>query len=290
MTARFRSAALFLMVCSCFGSVAFAGDEPPPPPPEGGPPPRMMRGGMQPSGMMMRPGAVEGVLDSLNLEDAQRQPIMTKVDEIRRANMEKMRAEFSNPEQMSQMRQIQEQMREARQNNDQAKLEELRKQMQDVANKRREASEQSEKEMHDAIVAMLHPDQVDPFNKAWDEAKSRPPMGYGRQGPRELRSAVMSLDLQPDQRTKLNQIFEDARKTRGAGDAKPMPMGGPGGDTTNMVELRKQVDAVLTDEQKTRLTQRLERMNGRGRRGPRGGRPDMPPGEGEPPPPPPGGP
>ncbi len=288
MSAKLRLAAGLLIVGFCFCSVALAGDEPP------GGPGGMRRQGMRPpmgrAGMLMAPGALDNLLNSLNLDDAQRQQIQAKVEELRQANMEKMRP---TPEQMNEMRQLQDQMRDARESNDKAKLDELRKQMMEYSNKRREANEQMETELHDAIKAQLRPDQVENFDKQWEMAKSRPMMPGRRQGPGELRQAVYTLpDLQPDQREKLNQIFEEYRKNRRSeakpamgGEAKPMQ----GGDAAGMADLRKQVDEVLTESQKTQLTERLESM-GKGRRGPRGPRPDMPPGEGDAPPPPPDGP
>ncbi len=278
-------------------SIAMA--DPPSPPPGDGPPPggegpgngmgggmgrRMMRRG--PSWMM--PGAIEQLLDSLKLDDAQRKTIDGKVAELREQSREKMRASRMSPEQMTKMREMQEQMRAARDSQDTAKMEELRGEMQKMMSAQREANEQAEQQFHDAIKAELKPDQVEAFEKKWSEgaaAGMRGMMG-GRGGSvRDLHRAVGELDLQADQKTKIEEIFTEARKSSRATPGGP---GGPGGEGPGeMKALREKIDAVLTDPQKAELDKKMAEMGGR-RRGP-GRRPGPPGGPGEdgmPPPPP----
>lgn len=273
----------------CLSAVALA--EPPTPPPGGEGPGgagggmgrRMMRRG--PSWMM--PGAIEQLLDSLKLDDAQRKTIDAKVADLREQNREKMRASRMSPEQMTKMREMQEQMRAARDSQDTAKMEELRGEMMKIMAAQRQANEQAEQELHDAIKAELRPDQVEAFDKKWSEgagAGMRGMMGGRGQSVRELRRAVMGLDLQPDQKTKIDEIFAESRK---ATKTVPGAPGGAGGDGPEAVKaLREKIDAVLTDPQKAELDKKLTEMGGR-RRGP-GRRPGPPGGMGDdgvPPPP-----
>lgn len=276
----------------CFTAISLAE-----PPADGGPPggdsagPGMGRRMMRRGPNWMMPGAVEQLLDSLKLDDAQRKTIDAKVSEIQEQNREKMRAARMSPEQMQKMREMQEQMRAARDSQDKAKMDELRGEMMKVMAAQREASTQAEQQLHDAIKAELKPEQVEQFEKAWSEGPAGGMRGMmmGRgQSMRDMRRAVMTLDLQPDQKTKIDEIFAEARKSDRAAAGGPGGPGGPGGDDpASMKALREKIDAVLTDTQKAEFEKKLSEMGGR-RRGPgrRPGPPGGPDGEDAPPPPP----
>lgn len=254
----------------------------PPDGPPGGPPGR----GPDRRGTMIRPGAVEDILEEMNLEKAQHDEIMAAVQEQRKGAMEKMRAARLSPEDQEKIRTLQQEMRAARDARDTAKMEQLRGELTQLYGKQREAYAQFETELHDAIVAKLRPDQVESFDKAWAASRENPDRGPGR-GLRDMRRAAMGLDLSSEQRQQLADLFRDASKAEKP--ARGGPEAGPGrgeAERERMKELRTKIETILNDEQKKQFADRLDHRGGgrppRGPRPPRGGE-DMPPPDAPPP-------
>src|SRR5262245_42777363 len=138
--------AAFCTLLSGFVCLSFAFAEPPEQPP-GAPPMPGQGPGRGPGGRMMRPamwsrpGAIERLLDSMKLDDAQRKAIDAKVAEVRDANKDKINTR-PTPEQMTKMRELQDQLREARKNQDTAKATELQSEMMKTFESQRVAREQ----------------------------------------------------------------------------------------------------------------------------------------------------
>ncbi len=274
----------------CFGGLMFAAGAIAIEPPLGGPggPPdgerpgrperRGPRGMMQRGPVMLAPGMIERVLDELALAPDLRKQIDEAVVEVRKSGREKMMAARPGAEEIEKARELQEEMRAAREAKDTEKMRQLREQMQEQFKARREAQEALETELHDKIKSMLPADKVEAFEQKWQEAHERGPAPpRGADNVRDLHRAVRTLQLDDTQRQEIDRIFAEFRKSHRPGGP------GEGFDPEGAKQLREQIEAKLTDAQKTQLAERMERME---RRQPRRFGPGGPPGEDMPPPPP----
>lgn len=243
--------------------------------------------------MFMMPGALEDLYENAGFDEAQRKQAEELMAKSREQFREVMQNSRPSPEEMEKMRAMREEMRAAREAGDRAKLEQLSNDMREMFAARRAAQDKFAKDVHDGLKAIARPDQAEKFDSAWKEMESARPGQFGRvRNVRDLRRAVMALDLSKEQKDAIEPIFEEYNKQR---RDRTDDAAGSGGKTADseaaaLKEVREKVEQHLTDAQKKKLDQRLQA--GSRERGGRRGRPGGPRGDGpptdEPPPPPPG--
>src|SRR5215470_3857481 len=224
-------------------------------------------------------GPIEGLLDSLNLTDAQRQAIHASLAQIHQQNQASLDQNRPTPEQRAQIRDLEGQLKEAKAAGDETQAAAVKSQLEQAFGPMRAAHEQMRQQVHDAIVAQLTPDQATTFEQKWSERTAM--MGKfgaagkagkagakgGRDGrfaaPRALLHAVMTLDLSTDQRTQIRQIMQDFRAARANGTG---PAGTPTTDRrAAFTELKTKIESVLTDTQKTQLENLIQTRMGKHR-------------------------
>jgi len=214
------------------------------------------------------PPPIGRLLDSLNLDAAQRQAIDASIKSIHEANKDKMPR--PTEDQITQMQDLREQMHEAWQDQDETKVQDLKTQMDQITAPERQAHEQVKQQIHDAIKAQLRPDQVDAFETKWNATANAGPRGRramgGAMAVRAYHRAVMSLDLSADQKTQIEGFFQNFRNTVQNKSGQQQPTD----HKAAFESLRTQVNSALTDAQKTQLQTRLQNMRGMHGRGQNG--------------------
>lgn len=226
--------------------------------------------------------------EELNLTDAQR----TEFDAIVRQFEEQMSAE--RDAHREQLRQLASDFREARADGDEARADQIREQMRDVRAARRDAREGFFEQV-EPILDDQQKQTLQDLRQRFAERRGARRERGGRY--REMIQALPErLNLTDDQRTQFDQLLADHRENRGLEDEETrerymalqqeMQAAREADDRDKMRELfdemrglrsagRRermatffgQLEEILTDEQKTTLTELRQEMRGGNRRG-----------------------
>lgn len=236
--------------------------------------------------------------EKLELDEAQQTEI-TKILEARNEKVRELREQTErSPEEVEAMRALREEMDAAMKANDRERMEVLRKKADQMYREREERNAparqkllETEKALHDDIVATLRPEQVEKFEEVWKQRMVRP---GGREGPvrnpRALKSIVEGLkDLSDEQKETIDGLFAAFRESvqrrpeRPEGQERPSRADREAREKDMQEKTEKlfnDVIAVLTPEQKAKVEEALRGLSrpgtrGEGREG-RGGRQGRP--------------
>lgn len=224
---------------------------------------------------------------ALSLDETQQAEI-TKLLEAYHARLLEIRETHGqSKEEMEQWMNLRNEMKQAHEEKDEAKLKELQKQIRELQQARRKRTapakglqQEARKALREGITALLKDEQKEKFEQLWQDRFLVPDRLLGRgRTPRVLRSLVYQLDdLNADQRKKIDDLYKvylksirGSKKTGSREQAKQLEQ-----------QLFTDVLAVLTPEQKQYVEGELASRQGRrprrvGRSGPgRFGRPTRP--------------
>lgn len=266
---RFRIAAASLATLLLVLPAALAQD-PGGAPPSQPPPPMQPPGRHGAPGIMRNPGRslalmppayVLRLLEAVDLDAAQKQQIEGIVKDVNDRTRQKMQQVRTDSDLMNKMPKIREDMRQAREANDQNRLQQLREEMQKLMQPQWDLQAEADREMHDAIKPVLRPEQLEEFEHSWTDAKSGrlAPMTGGRvRTLRDLRRVVLTLGLNKEQQEAVNGVFESYRKQR-------RDAANPADEEKLVAEARSQIEQHLNDSQKQMLERRLNPPQPHGR-------------------------
>jgi len=221
-------------------------------------PARERRQGMTPGGRPM--GVVARLYPQLpgelGLDDAQK----AKLEEMMTQYRATLR-DWTGPDgqdMREEMKTIREEMRAARQAQDDQRVQELMEQMRTISESRRTAATQAMEQLDVSIKEMLTPEQVTKYEKLRETEMSR--MQTARQpmaDPNTLRRAVMSLELGEEQRGRIIDLFKQYAEP--SSEQKDAP---PPDRQDSLRRLNDEVRKELTKEQIDQLEERLEKQRG----------------------------
>lgn len=196
--------------------------------------------GMETFGRLMRE-----LPDELKLDDAQRDQFREILNDVR----QRAGGRFG------QMREVMEEMRQARESGDRARIEELRQQL-------REAEPDGDSELAsllDSVGAILHDDQK-PLLDAYREKLDGSRADARKLDIRAILRAAKKLDLSDDQRADLKNIEREAlRESRQAGRRDREAQ------ATLAADVKEKILRVLDDAQAEKFNAALDRGARRGR-------------------------
>ncbi len=177
------------------------------------------------------------------------------------------------PETREKMKGFREEMRAAREANDEARVKQLREEMRAVQEERRarlaplhEKREAARKELHDGLLAVMHEDQKEPFEELWKKMHEDRGPRPSLRDPRMLKAAVDKLsDVTSEQQEQLDALFAAFMKDSRDVEKKSKEHKKLSG------KLYGNVMQVLTPEQQERITKQMRgRRHREGRRERRG--------------------
>lgn len=235
------------------------------------------RPGVRPE-VYISPRVAEMILEEVDIDAQQEEQFKALMSEAQKKFTDRMREVREKSDTLNKIQELREQMRQARVEGNAARIDELRQQMRELFAPQRIAQAEMEKDLHEGILKILRPDQLEAFEQGWKETKSG---GVRRSlsasSSRDLRRAVMALGLTNDQRDKINRIFDEFRKTeRSRRSGSKKDDAAKNEEIKGVQSLRAQIEEVLTQEQKEKLEQFLT-QRGPGRRtgaGPHGPKPE----------------
>jgi len=210
---------------------------------------------------------IKAITEQLKLDEQQQASVKEMVDAHMKKVQELQEANRPSEEEMAKMREFREAMRAAREANDENKMQELRDQMQE-SNKgqrermtaMREKTDALNKELHDGLAGIMHEDQKEAFEKAWNERMNRQ-RGPANVDPRQLKRVVDGLEgMSTQQKDQIQALFTaHQEKTRELSE-KPREL-----QQANR-KLYEDVIAVLDDAQKAKVQREVQARGGeRGR-------------------------
>lgn len=256
-----------------------------------------------PTGDHPRPDRSENLMqilsNELKLDEAQQAQVKALLDEFRNREKELRTSTPIPAELQEKTAKVRDEMRQAREAGDSARVDQLREELKALQKEReeflkpvREKLDESQAMLHDQILSTLREEQKAAFTELWDERLAGPD-AYGGpvRNPRALKSQVDKLtDLTADQKKQIAAVFEEYRRATRASASSGLKA-----RTELTKKLYDDVFALLSAEQRAKIEKSME-----GERGPKGGRQRPPkadegakgqkPAEGgqpQPPPPPP---
>ena len=208
----------------------------------------------------------------LKLDDTQK----AEAEKVFKAHEDKMRElteQFKQPpEEMAKMQEIRKALREADEAGNTAESQKLREEMRGIQEARRvrlqpvmEKVDAAQKEQHDGLVALLHPEQKEKFEQIWQEWEEARRPNFMQRSPQALKRIVDRItDLSDDQKKKIDGLFDEFKKTtRETKEDSP--------EYKKLVEkLYTDVMAVLTPQQQEKASAALRGHGPGGDRGPGG--------------------
>lgn len=213
-------------------------------------------------------GMIARIADELQLSEEQRQEMLGVVADHFRA----IREQEDQTETGQAIRALREQMREAREAGDQEQLavlrEEMRKLNQGGMEERRAQMEANMEALRGKIMPLLNEEQQAKFAKMELAPRGGPGGPGGAADPRRIRAALANLDLTAEQKAAVEDLMRAGREQMEA-----LPREDVAGRAEIGTRLVAQVRELLTEEQRAKLEQELNRgrrdgaERGRGRDG-----------------------
>ncbi len=162
-------------------------------------------------------GLLEPMTRELELAEDQQVAVKNLLTEYKDRTLEIRRGFKPSAEYTEKMRGMLNELRDARQSGDNDKVQALTNQLKEMRKDQEAQFEPMRKELaglqthlHDQLLAVIHPDKHERFERVWDQYMiRRSPQGGMERNPFILRSLIERLpDLTPEQRDKVNELFK----------------------------------------------------------------------------------